>query len=81
MKMRYVLFYWIARLVEEEAKDYQRPDFRRLLSLSLRLVVELGITVHMLRRSTYIDDRLSAELYESSAQLRRLIVKIKDLIS
>jgi len=66
---------------EEGGGDYFLPDFRRLLSLALRLVVEVGIMVHLLKRSGYIDASLNAKLYQSTAELRRTIAKIKDMIS
>ena len=80
MKLQYQEFSQRARqIIEERGGDYFLPDFSRLLSLALRLVVEVEIALHLMRKSGYVNDQLYARLYESCGLVRRGIVRLKDM--
>ena len=81
MKLRYLEFtYRIRQIIEEGNGNYLLSDFKRLLSLSLRLVVEVEVVLHLMRNSGFLDRELYERLCEPCGLKRRMIVKLKDII-
>ena len=79
MKRRYEEYMHAAgQLLAEGGKGYTKPDFKRLVSIVMLLLVEVIIVLHIMRRSNYIGSEAYQKLYEQCEDLRKMLVRLKD---
>ena len=68
-----------ARFIAEGGRGYITPDFKRLLTIIQRSVIEVNISLYLLKKRKHLESKTYRRLNEQCELIRNVIVHLKNI--